>query len=103
MHAMSHYFKSKLNICQLGVTKSKSTVTNLVTYLDFVTPLVCSQREADADLRSAFHIVPDSLFLNKLVDCGLFVDSVNLFSSYLTVKRLSHVRYSGALQRLFKH
>jgi hypothetical protein len=30
---ISHYFKHKLNPCEHGVTKSKSTATNLVTYL----------------------------------------------------------------------
>jgi hypothetical protein len=36
---VSYYFKSKLNICQHGFTKSKSTVTNVFMYLDFVTSL----------------------------------------------------------------
>jgi hypothetical protein len=40
---VSHYLKPKLNSCQHGFTKSKSTITNLVTYLDFITPLVSSQ------------------------------------------------------------
>jgi hypothetical protein len=33
---VSHYLQSKLNPCQHGFTKSKSTITNLVTYLDFL-------------------------------------------------------------------
>jgi hypothetical protein len=45
---VSHYLKSKLNPCQHDFTKSKSTITSLVTYLDFVAPLVSSQGQADA-------------------------------------------------------
>jgi hypothetical protein len=36
-----------LNANQYGFTKSKSTVTNLVTFLDFMTPVVRGQRQAD--------------------------------------------------------
>jgi hypothetical protein len=43
---VSHYVK--LNPNQHGFTKSKSTVTNLVTFLDFMTPVVRNQRQADA-------------------------------------------------------
>jgi hypothetical protein len=53
---VSYYLKSKLNTCQHGFTKSKSTITNLVTSLDFITPVVSSQGQADAiyfDLSSA--------------------------------------------------
>jgi hypothetical protein len=45
---ISHYLKFKLNSCQHGFTKSKSVITNLVTYLEFITPLVTSQAQADA-------------------------------------------------------
>jgi hypothetical protein len=43
-----HYVK--LNPNQHGFTKSKSTVINLVTFLDFMTPVVHSQRQANAIL-----------------------------------------------------
>jgi hypothetical protein len=39
----------------------KSTITNLVTYLEFITPLATSQSQADAiyfDLSSTFNLVP---------------------------------------------
>jgi hypothetical protein len=36
---VSHYFKCKLNPCQHGFTKSVSSITNLVKYLDFFLPL----------------------------------------------------------------
>jgi hypothetical protein len=72
-----HYLKFKLSPHQHGFSKSKSTNTNLVTYLDFISPLVCSQRQVDAiyfDLRNAFDLVPHSLLLlHKLVPLGFLV------------------------------
>jgi hypothetical protein len=58
----------KLNPCQHGFTKSKTM--NLVTYLDFITTLVGSQRQADAiylDLTSASDVVPHTGFFTSLV------------------------------------
>jgi hypothetical protein len=42
---ISHYLKFKLNPCQHGCIKSKSTTTNLVTYLDFINTLADSQHQ----------------------------------------------------------
>jgi hypothetical protein len=71
---VSHYLKSKLNPCQHGFTKSKSTITNLVTYLDFITPVVSSQGQADAiyfAVLSTLSLIPcyvkSSALLNFLV------------------------------------
>jgi hypothetical protein len=45
---MFYRFKSKLNPSQYGIFKY--TVINLVTFLDFVTHLVCSQGQTDSIL-----------------------------------------------------
>jgi hypothetical protein len=42
------YFKLKLNFCYHEFVKSKSTVTNLVTYLDHIFAVVTSQRQMGA-------------------------------------------------------
>jgi hypothetical protein len=42
-----NFLKSKLNRSQHGFIKSTSTITNLVTFLDFSAPLVCSQGQTD--------------------------------------------------------
>jgi hypothetical protein len=71
---VSHFLESKLNSSQHGLIKSKSTVTSLVTFLDFVTPLVCSQGQTDSiysDISNAFDIHPHSLLLHKLTNYGL--------------------------------
>jgi hypothetical protein len=101
---VSHYLKSKISPNQHGFAKSKSTSTNLVNFVDFVTPLVCSQRQADAvyfDLSNAFDLVPHSLLLHKLSALGLSGGYVNWFCSYLS-GRHSQVRVSGVLSSPFE-
>jgi len=48
---VAHHLKFKFNPCQHGLIKSKSTTTNLVAYLDFITPLVHFQGQA-----GVFHV-----------------------------------------------
>jgi hypothetical protein len=43
---VSHY--AIFNLTQHGSTRTKSTVTNLVTFLDFLTSVVRGQRQVDA-------------------------------------------------------
>jgi hypothetical protein len=69
----------------------------LVTFLDFVTPLVSSQGQADAIY---FDLVPHTLLLQKLSAFGLSGGYVNWFCSYLT-NRKSQVRVSGILSLPF--
>jgi hypothetical protein len=72
---VSHSFKSKLNPCRHGFTKSKSTITNLLTCIEFITLLVSSQSQVDAiyfDLSSAFDLVSHTLLLQKLRAFGLY-------------------------------
>jgi hypothetical protein len=70
---VSYFLKSKLNSSQHGFIKSKSIVTNLVTFLDFVTPIVCSQGQTDSlyfDFSNGFDILPHPLLLHKLSNYG---------------------------------
>ncbi|PNF43033.1 hypothetical protein B7P43_G08782 [Cryptotermes secundus] len=103
-HHVSHDLKLKLNPCQHGFTKCKSTTTNLVTYLDFITPLVGSQRQVDAiyfDLTSAFGLVPHSLLLHKLSAFGFSGGYVNWIRGYLT-NRQSRVRIGETISSPFE-
>ena len=70
---MSHYFKQRLHSSQRNFSKAKST-TNLVAYLDFISPLASSQRQVDSiyfDLSSAFDLVSHPILLHKLCANGL--------------------------------
>jgi hypothetical protein len=99
---VSHYFQSKLNCCQHGFIKSRSTTSNLVTYLDYITPLVSSQRHVDAiyfDFSSAFDLVSHTLLLGKLSSFGLTSAYVSWFRSYLT-DRFSCVKVLLFFRRL---
>ncbi|PNF20040.1 hypothetical protein B7P43_G05817 [Cryptotermes secundus] len=101
---VSHYLKSKISPYQHGFSKTKSTSTNLVTYIDFISPIVGSQRQADAiyfDLSNAFDLVPHSLLLHKLSAAGLSGGYVSWFRSYLS-NRKSQVRVSGVLSSPFE-
>jgi hypothetical protein len=69
-----------------GFNKSKSGITSMWTYVDFISNLVDSQRQVDAicfDLSNAFNLVSHSLLLHKLSALGLFHGYVNWFHSYL--------------------
>jgi hypothetical protein len=97
---VSRLFKSKINFTQYGFTKPRSPVTNLVTFLDTVTALVCSQGQTDSiyfDFSSAFDIIPHGLLLHKINNYGLPSGYLNWFCSYLTV---SYVRICSVLSSL---
>ncbi|PNF19791.1 hypothetical protein B7P43_G14658 [Cryptotermes secundus] len=97
------FFKSKLSPFQHGFIKSKSTTTNLVTFLDFVSPLVCTQGQVDSiyfDFSNAFDTVSHTLLLYKLNNYGLSSGYVNWLRSYLT-DRESCVRFLGLFSTPF--
>jgi hypothetical protein len=76
----------------------------LVNYLDYITPLVSSQRQVDAiyfDFSSAFDLVSHALLLSKLSSFGLSSAYVSWFCSYLT-DRFSCVKISGNFSAPFR-
>jgi hypothetical protein len=84
--------------------KSKSTASNLVTYLDAIAPLVYTQRQVDSiyfDFSNAFDRAPHETLLRKLNDCGLSAGYISWFRSYLT-NRTSYVRYCDMLSSSYK-
>jgi hypothetical protein len=96
---VSHFLKPKLNFSQHGFINSKSTVTNLVTFFNFLTPLMCSQGETDSIyfyFSNACDILPYALLLHKLNNYELSYNYLNWFYNYLT-NRQSYVRFSGVL------
>jgi hypothetical protein len=76
----------------------------LITYADFISSLVGSQRQADSiyyDRNSGFDLVPHSLLLHKFSAFGLSGGYVNWFRSYLS-SRKSQVHVSGILSHLLE-
>jgi hypothetical protein len=84
---MSHYLKHTLNPSQHDFLKFKSKTTNLITYPDFIFPLVRYQRQVDSvysNLSSAFDLVSHPILLSKLCAYGQTDGYVNWFCSCLT-------------------
>ena len=99
-----YYFKSKLNHSKHGFLRSKYTITNLVSYLDYISPLVCSQHQVGViyfDFSSAFHLVSHTLLLNKFSAYGLSDSYVTLLHIYIT-SRYSVVRIHGIYSTPFE-
>jgi hypothetical protein len=84
---LSFYFKFKLHPSQHGFIKSKSTATNLVTYLNSIKASVSSQGQTDTiyfDLSQDFDKVSHTLLLHKL-------NSYGLSERYITYSPISFV------------
>jgi hypothetical protein len=76
----------------------------LLSYLDYIPPLVCTQRQVDAiyfDLSSAFDIVSHTLLLHKLRANGLPDSYVSWLHSYKT-NRYSVARIHGICPTAFE-
>jgi hypothetical protein len=68
---VSHY--GKLNLNHNGLIRTKSTGTNLVTFIDLLTHVVRGQRQADSiyfDFSNSFDLVPHNMLLHKLSSFG---------------------------------
>ena len=82
---LSYCFRRKLSSSQHRFFQSKPTIT-MVSYLDFISPLVCSQQQVDTcyfDLSSTFD-VHYTLLLHKVSACRLTNAYVIWLDSYLT-------------------
>jgi hypothetical protein len=75
-----------------GFCKTRSAITNLITYVDFISPLVGSQRQSDAiyfDVSNVFDRFPHSLLLRKLSVLGISGSYVN---SYVVIYPTGNLR-----------
>jgi hypothetical protein len=100
---LSIFFKHRFITAQHGFRKFNSTTTSLVTYLNYITPSVCTQGQIDFvyfDLSSAFDVIPHNILLHKLCNFGLSSSYVDWFHSYLD-NRHSSVLISGPLSFSF--
>jgi hypothetical protein len=100
-----HYLQAKLNTCEHGLIKSRSTTSNLVIYLDYLTPLVSSQHQVDGiyfDFSSVFDLVSHTLLLGKLSPFGLkMLTLAGSLTIYLTgFPVLRFLEFFGSISRV---
>lgn len=85
---VSHPFRCKLNTCQYSFVKSHYTLTSLVSFFYFITPLVSSQYQGNTIYFElsifALVLVLHTLLLRKFGALHLSDDYVNWFYIYLT-------------------
>jgi sarcosine oxidase/L-pipecolate oxidase len=80
-----------------GFTRTKSTVTNFMIFLDFLTPVVRGQCQAEAIYIDLSH----NMLLHKLGSFGFSDTYVSWFRIYLTNRR-SRVCVYGTLSQPFR-
>ena len=75
---------------QRGFMKSRSTVSQIITYLDLIYANLdnnLSSLSIYFDIQKAFDSLPHHLLLTKLCTLGFDFDFINLFKSYLNDRR----------------
>lgn len=84
------HFYSKLNSFQHGFISNKSTVTNLMTFTEYVLKCFEGGTQVDViyiDYKKAFDRVKINLLLLKLLLFGFCLHSMNWFASYFSKRR----------------
>lgn len=83
---LSFHFNGLLCKSQHGFIKGRSTVSNLVSFLQFTGPAVLNRMQVDTvyfDLSKAFDVVNHAKLVEKLNKFGLSPSYVNFFKDYL--------------------
>lgn len=91
------YIQQKLSPFQHGFMEHRSTVSNLLSFSDYVSSALDKQVQVDVvytDFSKAFDRISHQIILNKLSMCGFSESLVCFFESYLT-NRTQFVSYNG--------
>lgn len=100
---ISSFFKHKILPSQHGFVRGRSVESNLVSFLSFVSPIVCQRGQVDTiyfDMSKAFDLVDHSLLLEKLKSYGMSTTLCTLLHNYLS-DRHNFVRILGHLSQPF--
>lgn len=92
-----HSIENQLSPKQHGFTKSKSTDTNLLEYVTFISNALEEGSEVHSiytDFSKAFDSVNHTILLNKLRAFNLHINMIKWFQSYLT-DRIVYVTLNG--------
>ncbi|PKU45477.1 rna-directed dna polymerase from mobile element jockey-like [Limosa lapponica baueri] len=82
--AITSQVKQGIGKSQHGLIKGKSCLANLITFYDKVTCLIDAGDIVYLDFSKAFHMVPHSLLLEKLMPYGIDKWSVRWVGNWLT-------------------
>lgn len=96
LHLMS-VVESQITPKQHGFMRNKSTNTNLIEYVSYVSSALDERSEVHAvytDFSKAFDTVDHEILLSKLLNFGIDLKLVNWFRSYLTNRKM-YVTFNG--------
>lgn len=103
MHSyLQRWFRAFPNDCQHGFVIGRSVDTNLVSFMDFVSPVVETRGQVDViylDLAKAFDRVSHGFLLDKLSILGLSGNLLGWLRSYLS-NRTNVLKCNGVLSRV---
>ncbi|CAK1604457.1 unnamed protein product [Parnassius mnemosyne] len=101
---LSYHIKHLISPRQSGFLASRSTVTNLIPFVDFVSNSLGSRIPVDTiytDFSKAFDSVDHKILLGKLSRLGVYGSLLEWFKSYL-YQRKSHVVVNGYSSHSFQ-
>lgn len=96
-HRISNQIRHMLHSNQHGFRKGYSTVTNLVSHIDYVCDEMDAGMQVDTayfDFKKAFDLVDNDILLIKLALIGFAPELLQFFASYLA-NRCQFVRVGG--------
>ena len=84
---ISDYIFNDISLAQHGYLKNRSTVTNLLTFTNYLHDSFCNSAQTDVvylDFSKAFDVIDHSLLMNKLWNSGIHGNVYYLIKSYLS-------------------
>lgn len=96
-HLITQQITVKLDDAQHGFRRGRSTTTNHIVLVDYITEAMDARMQVDAayfDFRKAFDLVDNDILLRKFADIGFTPRLLHFFASYLQDRR-QYVKLAG--------